>query len=323
MNDSKFYCYFLINSLDDSIFYVGKGKDDRMYDHLKLILNNKHYNKYLERKTLKILKNGGYIKYEKFFESENERECLLEEKKKIEEIGMLNLCNLTEGGNGGDTWTKNPNKELIIKKIKEQNTGRKYNQEFKDKVSNGLKNSEKFKKTVSSEEYKNKMSIAIKNSKKCKDYYSYVKENGINSGENNANYGNRWSQEKKDLFSMKKIEYYKTHDAPNKGKKVSEESKLKISISSIGKVVSEETKKKISNTLSNKKYSEMECGRFTPITYTIQNLLTHEIYRIVSVKGVRNFFNIMFGNCKSIRNLFDMKEWNNLIIINKNRNNEV
>jgi group I intron endonuclease len=45
-----------------------------------------------------------------------------------------NGYNLTKGGEGGDTWTKNPNKEETRKKLKETSTGRRHTSTTKNKM---------------------------------------------------------------------------------------------------------------------------------------------------------------------------------------------
>jgi hypothetical protein len=101
---NEYYVYFLINSLDNAIFYVGKGKLDRMYKHEKLadrgIVSNN--NPVLYNKILKIKRLGGYIIYQKPFINITNEESLELEKLKISEIGLKNLCNLHPGGQGGD-----------------------------------------------------------------------------------------------------------------------------------------------------------------------------------------------------------------------------
>ncbi len=98
----KYYVYQLIDSRNKKVFYVGKGQKKRMYDHVKdvkrgLIPNRN--NKKLGNKIEKIL-SIGKIKYKKVLVTENEQEAYNKEKELIAEIGLENLCNITNGGEG-------------------------------------------------------------------------------------------------------------------------------------------------------------------------------------------------------------------------------
>lgn len=83
-------------------FYIGKGSNKRMYDHLK---GNKH-NKHLERKIRKIQKECNYDPYINLYKDMlNEETSFILERDMIKSIGRMNLktgplCNLTDGGEG-------------------------------------------------------------------------------------------------------------------------------------------------------------------------------------------------------------------------------
>jgi len=84
---------------NDIVFYIGKGsktdKYDRITHHVKFWKFNKN------RKLLnKIKKLEGIFDIKIIYESEDEKECLDIEMQLIEEIGIKNLCNLTNGGEG-------------------------------------------------------------------------------------------------------------------------------------------------------------------------------------------------------------------------------
>lgn len=110
-------------------FYIGKGKNDRLYHHLNIVLSNsdkKDYNRFKTNTIKKILKSGSgsepYIF--KLLENLTDQEAIEYERQYINEIGIRNnknrkgyLTNITWGGIGGDTFTNNPNKELIRKKL--------------------------------------------------------------------------------------------------------------------------------------------------------------------------------------------------------------
>lgn len=96
----EFYVYLLIDPRTDKVFYVGKGKTNRMYEHKTDSINKRHHNKHLQNKISKILNAGFSIKYEKVFITTNEVEAFAKEIEIIQYFGLANLCNLTEGGEG-------------------------------------------------------------------------------------------------------------------------------------------------------------------------------------------------------------------------------
>lgn len=80
-----FYTYVLVGSLDRSIFYVGKGKGNRMFKHIEIAKGKtkaRDKNPKLYNKISSIIKLGGYIIIEVIFESLNEQECLEKEIEK-------------------------------------------------------------------------------------------------------------------------------------------------------------------------------------------------------------------------------------------------
>ena len=88
----EYYVYCHKRLKDDSIFYIGKGKGERFNSEAG---RNQYWNR--------IVKKDGGFKAEIVKENlTNEDACKLEIKM-ITEIGIENLSNLAEGGNGGDT----------------------------------------------------------------------------------------------------------------------------------------------------------------------------------------------------------------------------
>lgn len=116
--DSYYYVYELIDPRSNQPFYVGKGKNDRMYQHIEEAKRkiSKTSNKLKINKIRKIL-NSGYkdVIYNKVIENITSDEALLYEQFIISWYRNLkiNLCNLTDGGIGGDTFTFHPRKEEI------------------------------------------------------------------------------------------------------------------------------------------------------------------------------------------------------------------
>jgi hypothetical protein len=107
----EFYVYVLIDPRTGKVFYVGKGKTNRMYEHVADSLKKRHHNKHLQNKILKIIAAGLSINYEKVFISKDETETFKMEMETIKYFGIKNLCNKTEGGEGS-TGYKHTQKAL-------------------------------------------------------------------------------------------------------------------------------------------------------------------------------------------------------------------
>ena len=158
-----YYVYVHTRLKDDSIFYVGKGKGDRLNTKTQ---RNDYWNNIVK-------KDGGFVAKVVKDNLTNEEACELE-KKMITEIGLDNLANLAEGGSGGDTrkgFTTEQYQDWLNKKSKAQskNVGYWKNKErkehadtIKEKHKNGNYSYEWLKRTRSEEARKN-MSEAAKN----------------------------------------------------------------------------------------------------------------------------------------------------------------
>lgn len=88
----KYYVYRHKRLKDGSVFYIGKGKDGRFN-------NERGRNQYWQRI---VKKDGGFTAEIIQDGLSNEDACKLEIQL-INEIGLDNLSNIAEGGNGGDT----------------------------------------------------------------------------------------------------------------------------------------------------------------------------------------------------------------------------
>ena len=88
----EYYVYKHIRKKDGSTFYIGKGKEGRLESDKG---RNIHWKRVVEKDNgfdSEIIKDGL-----------SEDEAFDLEVKLISEIGLDNLCNMTEGGSGGDT----------------------------------------------------------------------------------------------------------------------------------------------------------------------------------------------------------------------------
>jgi len=154
MLDRKFYIYVHMKKTDDSVFYVGKGCNNRY-------LKTQGRNQYWDRVVAKYGFIAEIVQANLTFEEANEAEISL--IKELKEQGCQ-LCNLTNGGEGVKGWKKT---SAQIEHHRLITTGMKRSEKSKAKMK-GRKFSEKAlqkigcaqKGKIVSEETKNKMSIA-------------------------------------------------------------------------------------------------------------------------------------------------------------------
>lgn len=133
-----FYVYGLYQIETQEIIYVGKGKGDRSKVHKPLLIENKHRNPKLQNKFNSIINKGADIEDRILEQNLEESEALKRETELITFYGLENLCNLTEGGVGGDCITHNPKRQQIIEKSRLSRIGLKRSQETKDKMQKNL-----------------------------------------------------------------------------------------------------------------------------------------------------------------------------------------
>jgi len=182
--NNKYYVYAHINLTTNVIFYVGKGFNGR---DTSLYRRSKYW--------CRIVNKYGYdiIRLEDGLTNE---ESLEREKYWINRIGRKinngTLINMTDGGDGGDTISKHPNRGEIILKISKANKGilnpnygsKLVNESFKKKQSES--NSKKPLKVTDTETgeiffFKNSKECALtlgvnsSNVRKCKNKYKLKK----------------------------------------------------------------------------------------------------------------------------------------------------
>jgi len=170
-----FYVYGLFELGTENLLYIGKGKNDRSKKHRPLLIENKHVNPKLQNKFNSLIKNNSDVEDRIIQNNLTEQNALDREKQLIAFYGLENLCNLTEGGEGGDCLTHNPNRLQIIQKSARSRTGKKRDQHTVEKIKTKL---EEWRKT--------------------EEYQSYVeKMSSERIGKNNPMYGKRETEEHK------------------------------------------------------------------------------------------------------------------------------
>lgn len=108
---NSYYAYKLIDARNDVVFYVGKGYSSRMYAHKTEAMkpSSEWTNPHKCRKILKILQEGGHIKYE-YVLCDDEHQALELEKSWIALYGIANdggqLTNISYEGQVANPKTK-------------------------------------------------------------------------------------------------------------------------------------------------------------------------------------------------------------------------
>lgn len=126
------YVYELLNPIDNKIFYVGKGSNNRMYIHeYRAKRPNAEINENirLRNKIKSILNIGDKVKYKKIFITNNAKQAYEMETKRILEIGLENLCN---------RFIFPPSSEEIYKIISMRLRGHKTSDGTKEKIRQSL-----------------------------------------------------------------------------------------------------------------------------------------------------------------------------------------
>ena len=197
-----YYVYELIDPRTNITFYIGKGKNNRMYVHENYVKKGKlpNGNKKLFEKIKEIKDLGLNIVYDKILETDDEGLAYKYENQIINEIGIENLCNVVDDKlligmcdntkNSNWYYNQETNEYRLFKFDNEipngfikgsprtktamekwwSNLSYEELNEYKIKMSNSLKKSEKHKLKVSSEEYKKNLSKALKNSESFNNY---------------------------------------------------------------------------------------------------------------------------------------------------------
>ena len=142
--NNTYYVYFYKNPLkNNEIFYIGYGNHnrkccsrERMYDHIfeykkGVISNNKH--KYY---TLKQIYNNGKEPIVEIVKDNLIKSDAIKLETKLISLNKQTVVNITSGGDGGDTFTNQPEwkKKIIRRKLKNK-IPTKHSKEWLDALS--------------------------------------------------------------------------------------------------------------------------------------------------------------------------------------------
>ena len=223
-------------------YYIGKTKnslESRIKSH-KVASTKKDWLFY------RAINKHGFdnFKWEIIIECEDVNELNELEKKYISENN--NGYNVAKGGDGGDTISNHPNKEILRENVSKFHKGKILTEEHKEKISNAHKGKtkdwakdtakkmsegnvgkeSKLKGSHLTDEHKEKISDANKGKKKV--FTEQHKKNlaKANKGRENPNKGKSYEE----IMGIEKaLEFKKRQSEMRKGRIVSEETKKKIS----------------------------------------------------------------------------------------------
>jgi len=258
-NDDKYYIYKITNSINGKI-YIGKTKDVKNRWAKHIAMARKKVNRYLydamncygyDNFTIEVIEECDSASVD---ERERYYICLYDTTNKA------NGYNMTLGGEGGNTWIFNPNKEETGRKISIANSGKKRTEESRYNMRIGCRN-----RPQMSDETKKKISDSIK---------KFYIEHPEARGKNNHMRGK----------SGDKHPFY--------GKHHKDESKKKLSEARAGKryedVFDDETCNKLKELhrkqftgVNNPKYKKIDMGRFEELCLT--NLTIKQIAECLGI----------------------------------------
>jgi group I intron endonuclease len=134
--------------------------------------------------------------------------------------------NIGLGGDGGDNYTNNPNKIQISKKL--SNRRKQYLELHPEFI--------KYLSEVFKEKYKNNPEIFKQaGQKRCGKNNGWFDKGYLQEGEDNPNYGNKWSESQKENLSKKIKGKYIGENNPNYNNKWSDKQKENLSYKMKGK----------------------------------------------------------------------------------------
>jgi len=191
-----FYTYVHSRASDNKPFYVGKGKSKRAHD---VVGRNRHWSSVVAKHGLKVNIAAEWPTEVEAFEHEKFLILCFRDMK-------MPLVNMTDGGEGLSGYKYSPEHR---ERQRISSTGRKHKQETRSKISEANKGRSFTNETL------NRMSAAAKIRAATPEFIAR------NTGENNP---------------MKRSEIAERSGAAQRGKKLTDEHKLKISIAGKGRI---------------------------------------------------------------------------------------
>jgi hypothetical protein len=127
--DNKFYTYLHLNAKDGRPFYVGKGKNDRLFSDNK---RNKHWQNIVNKHGFIAIKFLSGLSEESAFETERSLIAIMRS------VG-IKLCNMTDGGEGpaGMRHSEETKRKWSIAKLGKKRGS--YSAEHRQKISDSQK----------------------------------------------------------------------------------------------------------------------------------------------------------------------------------------
>ena len=334
-----YFVYHLRDPIDNYPFYVGKGQDGRLREHLrKAKYDPEKGNKHKNYKILQILNAGREIDFRIVFKTDDEDEAYEKEIKEIaywREILGDKLTNISPGGNGSLGGESHP---MYGKPA--YNRGKSPSNETRKRMSIAAKkrceNGSPRKGVPLPEETKRKISISCKRAAKENPNYGRrgkkMPEGWINPLKGRtrpSEVGQNISRAKKGKPCPTKgikrgpmsEEAKRNMSKAQKGRKQSKETKQKISkaktelyknktkIHWIGKKHTEETKQKMSE--SRNKYWETEAGKERKKAIKIEKRgenATNSKLRDLDIPVIRRLRKDTELSMKQIGNMFSVSD---------------
>lgn len=145
IEDKRYYVYGLMNPIDNTIFYVGKGSGKRAYDHLK---PSGWGNNFHKRNTIEKIRKDGKEPIVVFLHENLDENTSFEmevfEIEKLRNLGV-NLTNMTPGGDSGPIRV-GKRSDLERKTVSERTKEAMWKPEIRDRHLKGIRSESNRKK---------------------------------------------------------------------------------------------------------------------------------------------------------------------------------
>lgn len=152
----EYYVYCYKNPIDGSLFYIGKGKKDRCYHHLKGNRENKRFNNYIKS----LINSNIFPIIEKIEENLSENKAYELEESLIKKYGrkdidtngiLLNICNSARPPSRKGISPSIETRAKMSKSRKGKNHhfyNKSFSKEHRKNIANGLKGRKLSKQTI-------------------------------------------------------------------------------------------------------------------------------------------------------------------------------